>query len=122
MQTVLNYLIVFAVGGALCAVAQLLLIKTKITPSRILLIFLFIGVVLEAAGVFEPLKEFAKSGVTVPIMGFGALLTKGAVEGIAEKGLLGAFGGALSAAAVGVGATIVLSFITAMLASPKSKM
>lgn len=121
MDKILTYLTVFAVGGALCAIAQLILVKTKITPARILLIFLFAGIVLQAVGLFEPIKEFAHSGVTVPITGFGASLAKGAVEGLNKQGFLGIIGGGLEATAVGVGAAIAFSYIIAIFFNSKSK-
>lgn len=121
MDKFLTYLIVFAVGGAFCAVAQIILVKTKITPARILLIFLFAGMILEAVGLFEPLKEFAHSGVTVPITGFGASLAKGAIEGLNKNGFLGIVGGGLEATAVGIGAAIAFSYIIAVFFNPKVK-
>jgi len=121
MEIFLTYLKVFGVGGALCVLAQILLIKTKITSARILVIFLIAGILLEAIGVFHYIKEFAAAGATIPITGFGALLAKGAIEGAKADGILGLLGGAVKVAAVGLGATIVFSYFAALVANPKTK-
>ena len=85
----LDYLIVFCVGGLVCLLGQILIIRTRMTSSRILVLFLMIGIFLEAVGLFEPLAEFAKAGITVPILGFGSSLAKGAIKGLKELGVLG---------------------------------
>lgn len=121
MEIFLTYLKVFAIGGLLCAIAQLIMIKTKITPSRILVGFLIVGALLQAFGWFEPLKQFAAAGVTVPILGFGAAITKGAMEAVKTMGILGAFAGGLTATAIGVGSTVVFSFIAAMIFKPRTE-
>jgi stage V sporulation protein AE len=121
MEIFLTYLKVFAIGGAFCGLAQLILIKTKITSARILVIFLLAGIFLEAVGVFPYIRDFGKAGATTPIIGFGALLAKGAIEGAKAEGLLGALGGAMKIAAIGLGATIVFSYFAALIAKPKSK-
>lgn len=121
LSKILEYLIVFAVGGAICTVAQLLIIKTKLTPARILVIFLIAGIVLEALGVFKYIKDFAKAGATLPITGFGASLAKGAIEFAGKFGFVGAFAGGLTATAYGVGVAIVASFVVTLIFSPRSK-
>ena len=117
----LTYLIVFAVGGAFCLVAQILIIKTKLTPARILVIFLIAGIVLEALGVFKYIKEFGKAGATIPIVGFGASLAKGAIEMARSVGFIGAFAGGLVNTAFGIGVAVVASYIVTLVFSPKSK-
>ena len=117
----LTYLIVFAVGGAFCLVAQILIIKTKLTPARILVIFLIAGIVLEALGVFKYIKEFSKAGATIPIVGFGASLAKGAIEMARSVGFIGAFAGGLVNTAFGIGVAVVASYIVTLVFSPKSK-
>ena len=117
----LTYLIVFAVGGAFCLVAQILIIKTKLTPARILVIFLILGIALEAIGVFKYIKEFAKAGATLPIVGFGAALAKGSIEMALSKGFVGAFAGGLVQTAYGIGVAVVASFLVTLIFSPKSK-
>lgn len=117
----LTYLIVFAVGGAFCLIAQILIIKTKLTPARILVIFLVAGIALEALGVFKYIKEFAKAGATIPIVGFGASLAKGAIEMARSVGFIGAFAGGLVNTAYGIGIAVVASFVVTLVFSPKSK-
>ncbi|MCL2675764.1 MAG: SpoVA/SpoVAEb family sporulation membrane protein [Firmicutes bacterium] len=121
LKTILDYVIVFAVGGALCAVAQLLIIKTKLTPARILVIFLIVGIVLEGVGVYKYVYDFAKAGISIPIVGFGAALTKGAVEWAGKVGFLGAFAGGLIHTAFGLGVAVVASYLVTLVFSPKSK-
>ncbi|MEG1663658.1 MAG: SpoVA/SpoVAEb family sporulation membrane protein, partial [Clostridia bacterium] len=99
MEIFLTYVKVFAVGGIVCSVGQLLINKTNMTSARILVLYMLLGVVLEISGAFTPMKDFAGSGVTIPIMGFGSSLTKGALEGVKQFGLLGALTGGLSAVA-----------------------
>ena len=93
MDYFLNYLKVFAVGGAVCVLGQILINKTSMSSARILVTFLTLGVVLEIAGAFKYMEDFAGAGVTVPIMGFGSSLAKGALEGAKEEGILGAIKG-----------------------------
>ena len=121
METLFMYLKVFAVGGLLCLIAEILIIKTKISSARILVIFLITGVVLEAVGIFEYMKEFAGAGVSVPIMGFGSSLAKGAIEGVKTDGIIGAFSGGIIRTAAGIGAVTVFSYIVALIFNPKSK-
>ncbi|MCH5164695.1 MAG: SpoVA/SpoVAEb family sporulation membrane protein [Clostridiales bacterium] len=121
IDKLLVYLIVFAVGGGLCAIAQLLIIKTKLTPARILVIFLIVGVILEGIGVYKPLNEFCQAGISVPIIGFGAALTRGAIEYAKQIGILGALGGGLIRTSLGVGTAVVASYLVTLIFSPKSK-
>ncbi|MBQ7227631.1 MAG: SpoVA/SpoVAEb family sporulation membrane protein [Clostridia bacterium] len=118
---VLSYLAVFAGGGLLCASAQMFIIKTKLTPARILVIFLLFGVFLQTIGVFDFLKSIFGSGITVPIVGFGAGLAEGAIKGAQTYGILGAFAGGLIQTAFGVGAAVVASYIVTLLFNSKSK-
>lgn len=121
MEMLFMYVKVFAVGGLLCVLAEILIIKTKISSARILVLFLLLGVFLEAIGVFKYMKDFAQAGVTVPIMGFGSSMAKGAIEAVKTHGLFGAFGGGLIKTAVGFGAVTVFSYIAALIFNPKSK-
>ena len=111
----------FFVGGAICAVCQIFIDKTKVTPARILVSLVVLGVALTAIGVYRPLVEFAGAGATVPLLGFGYLLAGGVQEAVAEQGLLGALSGGLTAAAVGVTATIVFSYLVSLIAKSKDK-
>lgn len=117
----LDYLWVFLVGGAICAVGQLLLDKTKLTPARILVLFVVCGVVLTAIGVYDEIVAFAGAGATVPIVGFGYSLAKGVREAVAASGFLGALGGGLRATAVGVTAAVFLGYVIALVSKPGDK-
>ena len=121
MDYFLNYLKVFAVGGAVCVVGQLLINKTSMSSARILVTFLLLGVLLEIAGAFKYMEEFAGAGVTVPIMGFGSNLAKGALEGAKEEGILGAIKGGLSAVSAGLSSVILFGFLFALIFKSKSK-
>ena len=121
MEYFLTYLKVFAVGGAICCLGQLLINKTKMSSARILVTFMLLGVILEVSGAFSYLKEFASAGATVPIVGFGSNLAKGALEGASEEGLLGAVKGGMSAVSAGLTSVIVFGFVFALLFKSKSK-
>ena len=121
MSMLLTYLIVFAVGGLICVLAQILIIRTRMTSARILVLFELIGVFLQAINVFEPIKAFAKSGVTIPIVGFGASLAKGAMEAVAKDGILGIFTGGLTATAGGIAAAVGFAYFFALIFKSHSK-
>ncbi len=103
----------FLVGGVICAIGQVLIDYTKLTPARILTAYVVAGVVISAFGWYEPLIEFAGAGASVPLTGFGHLLAKGVREAIAEKGLLGVLTGGLTAASAGITAAIVAGLVAA---------
>ena len=109
------------VGGAICAVCQVFIDKTKLTPARILVSLVVIGVFLQAIGVYQPLVDYAGAGATVPLLGFGYSLAKGVAKAVAESGLLGVFTGGVTGAAGGIAAAIVFGCLFALLAKPKSK-
>lgn len=111
----MDYLKAFLVGGAICAVAQVLIDKTKLTPARILVTYVVAGVVLGALGIYDYVVDFAGAGATVPIIGFGYLLSTGVKEAVASQGLLGVFIGGVKAAAGGITAAVVFGHIMAML-------
>ena len=121
MVIFLTFLKVFAVGGGICVLGQVLINLTKMTPSRILVIFLLIGIALEAVGVFRYIKEFAQAGATIPILGFGSNLAKGAIEGAKENGLFGALTGGVKAAAAGLSGAIFIGFVIGLVAKSHSK-
>ena len=121
MDVFLDYLIVFGIGGLICLIGQILIIRTKITSARILVLFELIGVFLGAVGLFEPIAEFAKAGITVPIIGFGASLAKGAIDGAKTEGILGVIKGGLSATAAGVAAAVTFAFVFALIFKARSK-
>jgi len=121
MEIFLNYLKVFAVGGLVCMIGQILINKTKMSSARILVLYMLAGVVLEVSGAFKYIKEFAHSGITIPIIGFGSNLAKGALEGAKASGLLGAISGGLEAVATGLTAAIVCGFLFGLLSKSHSK-
>ena len=111
----------FLVGGALCAVGQVLIDYTKLTPARILTAYVVAGVVLSAAGLYPRLVEFAGGGASVPLTGFGNLLAGGVRESVDEKGLLGVFMGGLTASSAGITAAMVFGVVCAAIFPPKQK-
>ena len=121
MELLLDYGKAFLVGGLLCALGQLLIDYTKLTPARILTLYVVAGVVLGALGVYQPLADWAGAGATVPLTGFGNLLAKGVKQAVSEKGLLGAFTGGFTAAAGGIGAAVFFGLLVALLAKPGDK-
>ena len=111
----------FVVGGVICVIGQILIDKTKLTPARILVIFVTSGAVLGGLGIYKHLVDFAGAGSTVPLTGFGYNLAKGAIEGVKETGLVGAFTGGVKAAAGGIAAAIFFGYIAALISKPKMK-
>lgn len=120
VKYLLLYLKVFAVGGAICTIAQLLINYTKITAGKILVAFLLGGVLLQAVGLYEYIVKFGECGATVPISGFGYLLAKGAMDG-AKKGLFDAITGGITSASMGITAAIVFGYIFSLIFKSKSK-
>ena len=110
----LDYLFAFLVGGLVCLAAQLLIDLTKLTPARILVIYVVLGVFLGAVGVYEPLAEFAGCGISVPLIGFGGNVARGVREAVSETGLLGALTGGLSAASGGTAAALCFGYLVAI--------
>lgn len=117
----LMYLKVFAVGGLICMLGQILIIKTTITSSRILVLFVCIGAVLEGFDLYDPIVAFAGAGATVPITGFGRSLAKGVIDAVKEKGVLGLFTGGLTATASGIAAAVIFAYIFSAIFSSKTK-
>ena len=121
MEMLFEYIKAFAVGGALCVFGQLLIDYTRLTPARILTLYVVLGVVLGAVGVYQPLADWAGAGATVPLTGFGNLLAKGVKKAVAESELLGAFTGGFTAAAGGICAAVFFGLIVALLFKPGDK-
>ena len=117
----LLYLKVFLVGGFICMLGQILIIKTKITSARILVTFLVAGVILEGLGLYDYIVDFAHAGATVPICGFGRSLAKGVIKQVSSKGLLGIFTGGLTATSAGIAAAVIFSFIFALIFNSHTK-
>lgn len=121
MDTFVVYLKVFAVGGILCAIGQLLIDKTKLTPARILTAYVVAGVILGAVGLYQPLADWAGAGASVPLTGFGNALAKGVKQAVEKDGLLGVFTGGFTASAAGICAAVFFGIIVALLFKPKEK-
>lgn len=117
----MQYLWAFLIGGAFCAVGQVLIDKTKLTPARILVLYVVAGVVLGGIGVYDYIKDIGGAGATVPLTGFGYLLSEGVKEAVDEKGLLGAITGGLTACAGGITAAMVAALVAAVMFRSKSK-
>ena len=115
------FLKAFLVGGAICLIGQLLVDCTKLTPARILVMFVVLGVVLGGLGLYQPLVDWAGAGATVPLTGFGNTLVQGTKDAIREDGLLGVLTGPLSAGSAGITAAILCGLLVSFLAKPKSK-
>jgi len=120
-KMLLMYVKAFAVGGVLCAIGQVLIMKTKLTSARILVGYVTAGVILSALGLYQPLVDFAGAGATVPLTGFGHVLAKGAIEGAKTDGLLGAFTGGVIAGAGGIAAAVFFGYLAALIFKPKMK-
>ena len=121
MNTFLLFLYAFLVGGAICTIGQYLMLKTKLTPARILVIFVSVGVFLGAIQVFTPIHEVVGAGITVPIVGFGGTLANGVIRAVEQWGFLGILIGGLAATAAGVASAITFGFLVAMVARSRSK-
>ena len=111
----------FVVGGAICVIGQILIDKTKLTPARILVIFVTSGVILGALGIYKYVVDFAGAGATVPLTGFGYNLSKGAIEAVKQNGILGAFTGGVKAAAGGIAAAVFFGYIASLVSKHKMK-
>ena len=120
MEIFITFIKVFAIGGAICTIAQLLINYTKITSGKILVYFLLTGVILQSFGLYQYIVDFAGAGATVPISGFGYLLAKGAIEG-AKESLFGAITGGITAAGMGLTAAIVFGYLFALIFKSRSK-
>ena len=117
----MDYLIAFLVGGAICVIGQIFIDKTKLTPARILVGYVVVGVVLGAIGVYKPFVDFAGAGASVPLSGFGNVLAKGVREAVDENGFIGILTGGLRAASGGIAAAIVVGLIVALVFKAKDK-
>lgn len=117
----MDYFKAFLVGGAICAVGQILMDTTKLTPARILVSFVVVGVVLGAVGVYEPIVRWAGAGATVPLTGFGYTLAKGTRQAIEEQGLIGVLTGPLTSGAAGITAAVLCGLVASLLTKPKEK-
>ena len=121
MEILIDLLKAFAVGGGICLIGQILIDITKLTPGRILVVFVAAGVVLTAVGIYEPLAEWAGAGATVPLTGFGYLMAQGVETAVKEQGVRGILTGALTASSGGITAAILCGLIASLLSKPKEK-
>lgn len=117
----MSFLKCFIVGGIICVIGQILIDKTKLTPARILVAYVTTGAILGGLGIYKYLVDFAGAGATVPLTGFGYNLAKGAIEGVKESGLIGAFTGGVKASAGGIAAAVFFGYIAALISKPKMK-
>ena len=111
----------FVTGGIICVIGQILIDKTKLTPARILVLYVTLGVVLGGIGIYEKLVDFAGAGATVPLTGFGYSLAKGVMEEVNNSGIIGAFSGGVKATAAGIAAAIFFGYAASLLSKPKMK-
>lgn len=121
LDAMMMYVKAFVVGGILCAIGQVLILKTKLTSARILVGYVTCGVILGALGLYKPLIDFAGAGATVPLTGFGYTLAHGAMEAARSEGLLGAFTGGVVSAAGGISAAVFFGYLAALIFKPKMK-
>ena len=117
----MDYIKAFIVGGILCVIGQVLIDKTKLTPARILVSYVVIGVILSAIGIYKPLVDFAGAGATVPLTGFGHTLASGVKKAIDKDGFLGIFTGGLDASAGGIATAVFVGLLASLLFRPKDK-
>ena len=117
----IQYLWCFIIGGTLCIIAQILIDKTKLTPARVLVLYVTLGTILGGLGIYKYLVNLAGAGATVPLTGFGYTLSKGAIDGVKEFGFIGAFIGGIRASAGGISAAIFFGYIASLISKPKIK-
>ena len=117
----MDYLYAFLIGGAICALVQILLDRTKLMPGRVMVLLVCTGAVLGFLNVYEPFAEFAGAGASVPLLGFGNLLWKGVKEAIDKEGFIGTFLGGFKASAVGISAALIFGYIASLIFEPKMK-
>ena len=117
----MDYIKAFLLGGALCAIGQILIDKTKLTPARILVAYVVVGVLLSALGIYQTLVDWGGAGATVPLTGFGHVIAEGVKEAVEKEGLLGVFTGGLNAASGGITAAILFGTLAAVFFKPKDR-
>lgn len=117
----MDYINAFWVGGAICALVQILLDKTKLLPGRVMVLLVCSGAVLSALGLYQPLTDYAGAGASVPLLGFGQILWKGIKKAVDQQGILGLFTGGFTACSAGVSAALIFSWIASLIFHPKMK-
>ena len=121
MEMLIEYIKAFAVGGGICALAQILMDKTKLMPGRVMVLLVVTGTILGAIGLYQPFADWAGAGAGVPLLGFGNTLWKGVKEAVAEDGLLGVFKGGLTASSAGICGALVFGYLASLIFKPKMK-
>lgn len=121
METIMEFVKAFIVGGLICVVVQILMEKTKLMPGRIMVLLVCTGAVLGAVGLYQPFSDWAGAGATVPLLGFGNVLWKGVKEAVDLEGLLGVFKGGFKAGAVGISGALIFGYIASLITNPKMK-
>ena len=121
MEIFLTYLKVFITGGTICTIGQVIIDKTKLTPARVLVLFVVLGVILTGLGIYKPIVDFGGTGATVPISGFGYALANGVKEEIDKTGFLGIFTGGITATSAGITAAIVFGYLGALISKSNIK-
>ncbi len=117
----MDYIYAFLIGGAICAVVQILLDRTKLMPGRVMVLLVCTGAVLGFLNIYEPFSKFAGAGASVPLLGFGNLLWKGVKEAVDKEGFIGTFLGGFKASAVGISAALIFGYIASLIFEPKMK-
>ena len=117
----MDYIRAFLTGGVICALVQILMEKTKMMPGRIMVLLVVTGAILGAADIYEPFKEWAKAGASVPLLGFGNTLWQGVKKAVDEEGVIGAFKGGFTAASGGISAALVFGYLASLVFKPKMK-
>ncbi|AFK86903.1 MULTISPECIES: stage V sporulation protein AE [Thermoanaerobacterium] len=117
----MDYLRAFLVGGIICVIAQLLMDKTKLTPARILVLYVTVGAILGGIGIYKKIIDFGGAGATVPLLGFGNSLAQGAIKAVKKDGITGAFTGGLTATAGGIAAAIFFGYLFSIIFNPRTK-
>ena len=116
----MDYFKAFLIGGAICALAQILMDKTKMMPGRIMVLLVCLGVALGALGIYGPFAKFAGAGASVPLIGFGYTLWNGVKEALTNEGFIGIFKGGFTASAIGISASLLLGYLASLIFNPKS--
>ncbi|HHV73705.1 stage V sporulation protein AE [Thermoanaerobacterium saccharolyticum] len=117
----MDYLRAFLVGGIICVIAQILMDKTKLTPARILVLYVTVGAILGGIGIYKKIIDFGGAGATVPLLGFGNSLAQGAIKAVKKDGITGAFTGGLTATAGGIAAAIFFGYLFSIIFNPRTK-
>lgn len=117
----MEYVKCFITGGIICIIAQILIDKTKLTPARIVVLFVTLGVILSGLGIYQKIVDFGGEGATIPIIGFGHALAKGVKKAVGEKGLIGIFTGGVTATSAGIAAAVIFGYLAGIFGKSRQK-